>query len=110
MPPRKKLAILSKPPKPAKVIKSTIPTPNSPVSTALPPSRAHHASYHYSLLLDDRSTCDALLSWFNGVQETRSMPWRKKWIDPVEFEGREEALGTVLGKRAYEIWVSEVSK
>jgi A/G-specific adenine glycosylase len=44
------------------------------------------------------------------VEETRSMPWRKKWIDPVEFEGREEALGTVLGKRAYEIWVSEVSK
>jgi A/G-specific adenine glycosylase len=38
------------------------------------------------------------------------MPWRKKWIDPVEFEGREEELGSVLGKRAYEVWVSEVSK
>jgi A/G-specific adenine glycosylase len=108
--PRKKLAILSKPPKTPKITKPTIPTPISPVPTALPPSRAHHASYHYSLLLDDRAKCDALLSWFNGVEETRSMPWRKKWIDPVDFEGREGELETVLGKRAYEIWVSEVSK
>jgi A/G-specific adenine glycosylase len=38
------------------------------------------------------------------------MPWRKKWIDPTEFEGRQEELGKVLGKRAYEVWVSEVSK
>ncbi|KAF1850473.1 DNA glycosylase [Cucurbitaria berberidis CBS 394.84] len=36
------------------------------------------------------------------------MPWRKRWIDPREFEGREEDLGDVLAKRAYEVWVSEV--
>lgn len=38
------------------------------------------------------------------------MPWRKDWIDPADFEGREEELGKVLSKRAYEVWVSEVSK
>lgn len=37
------------------------------------------------------------------------MPWRKKWIDPEEYEDKEE-LGRVLSKRAYEVWVSEVSK
>ncbi|EOA87683.1 uncharacterized protein SETTUDRAFT_108927 [Exserohilum turcica Et28A] len=36
------------------------------------------------------------------------MPWRKKWIDPADFEGKEEELGRVLSKRAYEVWVSEV--
>ncbi|CAN9391908.1 unnamed protein product [Alternaria alternata] len=35
------------------------------------------------------------------------MPWRKKWIDPDEYEDEEE-LGRVLSKRAYEVWVSEV--
>lgn len=49
------------------------------------------------------------MSWFSGVAETRSMPWRKKWIDPDEYEDEEE-LGRVLSKRAYEVWVSEVSK
>jgi len=38
------------------------------------------------------------------------MPWRKKWIDPADFEGKEEELGKTLSKRAYEVWVSEVSK
>jgi len=38
------------------------------------------------------------------------MPWRKKWIDPADFEGKEEELGKILSKRAYEVWVSEVSK
>ena len=37
------------------------------------------------------------------------MPWRKKWIDPEESEDKEE-LGRVLSKRAYEVWVSEVSE
>lgn len=38
------------------------------------------------------------------------MPWRKQRIDPKEYEGRTDELGVVLGKRAYEVWVSEVSK
>lgn len=38
------------------------------------------------------------------------MPWRKKWIDPTEFKGSKEDLDKLLGIRAYEVWVSEVSK
>jgi A/G-specific adenine glycosylase len=60
--------------------------------------------------MTDKRTCDALLNWFEGVEETRSMPWRKKWIDPSAFAGKDEELASVLGKRAYEVWVSEVSK
>lgn len=36
------------------------------------------------------------------------MPWRKDWIDPANFEDREEELGKLLGIRSYEVWVSEV--
>jgi hypothetical protein len=110
MAPRKKPAATGKVTKVAKAFTHTIPTPKAPQSAALPPSRAHHASYHYPLLLDDKSSCDGLLSWFKGVEETRSMPWRKTWIDPKDFKGRDEELGQTLGKRAYEVWVSEVSK
>jgi hypothetical protein len=110
MAPRKKPVAIGKVAKVAKVFTPTIPTPEAPQSAALPPSRGHHASYHYPLLLDDKPSCDALLSWFKGVEETRSMPWRKTWIDPKDFEGRDEELGQVLGKRAYEVWVSEISK
>ncbi|KAH9870834.1 hypothetical protein J1614_006406 [Plenodomus biglobosus] len=94
--------------KPKLSSKPSIPVPTSPVPTALPPSRLHHVSYHHPLLLNDKARCDALLSWFEGEEETRSMPWREAWIDPSEYEGREEELGAVLGKRAYEVWVSEV--
>lgn len=101
----------------AKVTKSTprsssskpsIVEPPSPVPTALPPSRIHAASYHYPLLLADQARCEALLSWFDSEEETRSMPWRKAWVDPREYGGREGELGMVLGRRAYEVWVSEV--
>jgi A/G-specific adenine glycosylase len=110
MAPRKKPVMIGKP-KNSKTAKThTIPIPEGITSIALPPSRVHHASYHYPLLLDDRKACDGLLSWFKGVEETRSMPWRKIWIDPKDYEGKAEELGTVLGKRAYEVWVSEVSK
>ncbi|KAH3970536.1 hypothetical protein HBI56_139490 [Parastagonospora nodorum] len=108
MAPRKKPVMIGKP-KNSKTAKThTIPIPEGITSIALPPSRVHHASYHYPLLLDDRKACDGLLSWFKGVEETRSMPWRKTWIDPKDYEGKAEELGTVLGKRAYEVWVSEV--
>ncbi|KAI4643370.1 uncharacterized protein J4E78_009839 [Alternaria triticimaculans] len=108
MAPRKKATTVAKPSsKPSKPSKSIIAPPATPLTPAIPPARAHDASYHYPLLLDGRSGCDALLSWFHGVAETRSMPWRKKWIDPEEYEDKEE-LGRVLSKRAYEVWVSEV--
>jgi len=110
MAPRKKATTVAKPSsKPSKPSKSIIAPPATPLTPAIPSARAHDASYHYPLLLDGRSGCDALLSWFHGVAETRSMPWRKKWIDPEEYEDKEE-LGRVLSKRAYEVWVSEVSE
>jgi A/G-specific adenine glycosylase len=111
MAPRKKAVTASNTSKPTRATtKPSIPTPESRQPTALPPSRAHHASYHYSLLLSDQVGCDSLLKWFRGVEETRQMPWRKAWIDPEDFEGEKEDLGKILGKRAYEVWVSEVSK
>jgi A/G-specific adenine glycosylase len=113
MAPRKKPEMMRKSTKATKAANAsthTIPTPETITQIALPPSRVHHASYHYSLLLNDKKACDALLTWFKGVEETRSMPWRKTWIDPKDFEGKAEELGTVLGKRAYEVWVSEISK
>jgi A/G-specific adenine glycosylase len=110
MAPRKKATSAAKSSsKPAKPAKSVIAAPETLLAAALPPARAHDASYHYPLLLGDRAGCDALLSWFNGVAETRSMPWRKEWIDPEQYEDKEE-LGRVLSKRAYEVWVSEVSE
>ncbi|KAF2639641.1 DNA glycosylase [Massarina eburnea CBS 473.64] len=36
------------------------------------------------------------------------MPWRKKWIDPADFDGTKDELGDVLARRAYEVWVSEI--
>jgi A/G-specific adenine glycosylase len=113
MAPRKKTVVGSKTSKLTRSTKAayhTIPTPGSRLTTILPPLRAHHVSYHYPLLLSDQLGCDSLLNWFNGVETTRKMPWRKPWIDPKDFEGQEEELGKVLGKRAYEVWVSEVSK
>jgi hypothetical protein len=44
------------------------------------------------------------------VSTARSMPWRKTWVDPAEYAGREARLRDVLMRRAYEVWVSEVSK
>jgi A/G-specific adenine glycosylase len=116
MPPRKRA-----PPKPsAKPARTKSPAPPlsihappaSPISTpALPPARRHVAAYHYAQLLQDRAACAALLAWFGGdVSTARSMPWRKTWVDPAEYAGREAQLRDVLMRRAYEVWVSEVSK
>ncbi|KAG9195255.1 A/G-specific adenine glycosylase [Alternaria panax] len=107
MAPHNKTATAAKPRKTAKPSKTSITVPSTSLAAALPPSRVHDASYHYPLLLSDWSGCDALLSWFSRVADTRSMPWRKKWIDPEVYEDKEE-LGRVLSKRAYEVWVSEV--
>jgi A/G-specific adenine glycosylase len=109
MAPRRKAAT-GKAPKIVKAVKPTITAPETPLAVALPPSRIHQSTYHYPLLLGNKSACDALSTWFDGVEETRSMPWRKKWIDPEDFPDKEEELGRVLSKRAYEVWVSEVSK
>ncbi|KAK3935725.1 DNA glycosylase [Diplogelasinospora grovesii] len=43
------------------------------------------------------------------------MPWRKAWVDPSSYpsdgnlsEEEEEQLRSVLRKRAYEVWISEI--
>ncbi|BGP16879.1 hypothetical protein JCM10213_007326 [Rhodosporidiobolus nylandii] len=42
-----------------------------------------------------------LLSWFDGVRDTRGMPWRKD-VDPAALSAEERA------QRGYEVWVSEI--
>ncbi|KAH7128758.1 DNA glycosylase [Dendryphion nanum] len=78
----------------------------SPIPAVLPPSRLHSTQYHWPLLLEDRSSCDALLEWFEGVEQLREMPWRKQWIDPDEIDHNE--VDAIMAKRAYEVWVSEI--
>lgn len=85
-----------------------IPEPTAPRAPVIPPARVHTASYHWPLLLGDKTAGDALLRWFESIEDVRSMPWRKKWIDPVGYAGNEEELGSTLAKRAYEVWVSEI--
>lgn len=74
------------------------------------PSRRHAPGYHRPLLLDGRNGTDgrdALLGWFDGVGAARAMPWRKTWVDPVDYSDPAE-LRRVLEKRAYEVWISEI--
>lgn len=76
----------------------------------LPPSRQHSIIYHRPLLLDKDVGSQgrkALLSWFHSVSESRSMPWRKSWVDPKKLSDPIE-LRTTLEKRAYEVWISEI--
>lgn len=76
----------------------------------VPPLRRHRLSYHRPLLLwgeEGRKTRNALLTWFDGVSTSRSMPWRKEWIDPDTFEDK-EILRETLKTRAYEVWISEI--
>jgi A/G-specific adenine glycosylase len=77
---------------------------------AEPPLRKHTMQYHRPLLLDTdrgRQGRDDLLAWFDGVSTSRSMPWRKKWIDPSDYNDP-SVLRETLKKRAYEVWISEI--
>lgn len=95
-------------PKPATSIEFE--KPQQSLATALPPARVHPPSYHYPLLIDDKTQHVVLLDWFKGVEDTRTMPWRKAWIDRTSSSKSDEELAQALNRRAYEIWVSEVSK
>ncbi|PTB66119.1 DNA glycosylase [Trichoderma citrinoviride] len=78
--------------------------------TCLPPSRQHSILYHRPLLLDEQVGSrgrKALLSWFDSVSQSRSMPWRKAWVDPKTISDPAE-LRKTLEKRAYEVWISEI--
>lgn len=96
-------------PKPARC-SSAFDAPPARIPAALPPARIHAPVYHYAQLLQDGAACAALLRWFGGVEESRSMPWRQRWVDPKAYEGREAQWSEVVMRRAYEVWVSEVSK
>ncbi|KAL7791592.1 DNA glycosylase [Trichoderma ceciliae] len=78
--------------------------------TCLPTSRQHSVLYHRPLLLDKDVGSQgrkALLSWFDSVSESRSMPWRKAWVDPKTISDPTK-LRMTLEKRAYEVWISEI--
>jgi A/G-specific adenine glycosylase len=74
------------------------------LSTVLRPT--HNHSYHSPLLLSHPESVQALISWFASVSQGRSMPWRKAWIDP----DAEQTAHASIALRAYEVWVSEISK
>jgi A/G-specific adenine glycosylase len=115
MPPRRaattkavKKELTKSKPKPATA--TSFEKPGEPIATALAPTRAHSSPYHYPLLIDDESQQDALLTWFKSVEDSRTMPWRKAWIDPSQASDTSGELKDILNKRSYEVWVSEVSK
>lgn len=84
--------------------------PQEPIAATLPPARAHSSSYHYPLLIEDNTQQDALLQWFKSVEDSRTMPWRKPWLNPSQPSEPGEETAQILNKRAYEVWVSEVSE
>lgn len=49
----------------------------------------------------------ALLTWYDGVDTDRSMPWRKPFIDPADYSDKAE-LRQALTQRAYEVFISEI--
>lgn len=95
-------------PKPATT--TSFEKPEQPIAAALPPTRAHSIAYHFPLLFDDKSQQNALLEWFASVEDSRTMPWRKAWIDTSRESDITYEIKAALNKRAYEVWVSEVSK
>lgn len=97
-------------PKPKSATLTIFKKPEEVTAVAIPPARSHISSYHYPLLVDDRSQQDALLEWFKGVEDSRTMPWRKAWLDRSQDSEPSEDTARILNKRAYEVWVSEVSK
>ncbi|CAK7567520.1 MAG: hypothetical protein SEPTF4163_005485 [Sporothrix epigloea] len=79
-----------------------------------PPDRTHTIDYHRPLLLDGKSgrkARNALLAWYDGVQATRGMPWRRDtWLHPEAglADDATEETRNQLARRAYEVWMSEV--
>ncbi len=79
-------------------------------AACLPPTRSHGLAYHRPLLLQGPqapAARHALLTWFDGVSASRSMPWRKSWINPADHPDP-STLREVLERRAYEVWISEI--
>jgi A/G-specific adenine glycosylase len=106
---RRKVTTARKPPMTSSLLLTSLSHPTSPA--CLPPLRAHSQSYHHPVLLASSQHRAALLQWFDSVHDTRSMPWRKPFINPrippwsllIPAKLREE-----LAQRAYEVWISEI--
>ncbi|CAN8103870.1 unnamed protein product [Discula destructiva] len=74
------------------------------------PLREHAVDYHRPLLLHDelgKRGRSALLSWYDGVNTKRAMPWRKPFIDPADYQDKAQ-LRQALTQRAYEVFISEI--
>lgn len=74
------------------------------------PSRQHAVHYHRPLLLHGDLGVrgrSALLSWYDGVDTDRSMPWRKPFIVPADYSDKAE-LRQAQTQRAYEVFISEI--
>lgn len=83
--------------------------PESPAAAQFP-SRQHAVQYHRPLLLHGELGVrgrSALLSWYDGVDTDRSMPWRKPFIDPACYKDKAE-LREAQTQRAYEVFISEI--
>lgn len=80
------------------------------LATCCFPLRQHAVAYHRPLLLHGDTGGrgrSALLSWYDGVTTNRSMPWRKPFIDPADFQEKTQ-LRQALTQRAYEVFISEI--
>lgn len=79
-------------------------------STCRFPSRHHDVDYHRPLLLHGdlgRRGRSALLKWYDEVNTSRSMPWRKPFVNPRDYSSADE-LREALTQRAYEVFISEI--
>ncbi|KAK2592332.1 hypothetical protein QQS21_009951 [Conoideocrella luteorostrata] len=74
--------------------------------------RQHSVLYHKPLFLCESRGLEhrqSLLAWFDSVSTTRSMPWRKAWINPSpSLQPDPASLRKQLERRAYEVWISEI--
>lgn len=91
----------------ADILNSQQPDPQLDHPPCVPPTRHHAIAYHRPLLLDSHNSRNALLNWFDSVSSSRSMPWRKPWIDARTFSDP-DSLRSALERRAYEVWISEI--
>ncbi|PWN39953.1 DNA glycosylase [Ceraceosorus guamensis] len=111
-------------------------TMQGPCSRATELARHHTTSYHTALLLSEAALCStkeiaplsdgieddrmasaktlgaqtrqALLDWYEGVSAARKMPWRRTFIDPTLYVGKESELRELLKRRSYEVLISEI--
>ncbi|GAA98858.1 hypothetical protein E5Q_05546 [Mixia osmundae IAM 14324] len=68
-------------------------------------TRVHRSDYHrLEAFRAPKLLHEALLSWYDTVKETRSMPWRKE----LSREQLDKLTVVQKGQRAYETWVSEI--